>query len=191
MLRDQVSAPTEDWNVVVTTFEGRGLRHARRFLASYGEVSRTHFHNVLVVKVPDVSRFLRSVAEVLRADVQLLNDVSRMAPAQATFDFSSAQDFEHMALAIALGWADQLTGRSFHVRLNQRRGDLPFKLSSLAEERAINEAILRKLEGLGRPGRIEFADPDYVIDIETVGRRAGMSIWSREDLKQFPFLRPD
>jgi tRNA(Ser,Leu) C12 N-acetylase TAN1 len=44
---------------------------------------------------------------------------------------------------------------------------------------------------MGRPGRINFADPDHVIDIETVGNRAGLSIWSRDDLRRYPFLNVD
>lgn len=171
MVRGHVSEPVQDWNVVITTFDAQGLRHARRAFARFGEVGRTHFHNVLVLRVPDVGQFLRSMTDSLQADMQLLNDVSRIVPAQAVFDFSSVEDFEKEALTITLKWAGQLTGRSFHVRLNQRRGDLPVKLSSLGEERTINEAILRKLEDLGEPGRIEFSDPDYVIDIETVGNR--------------------
>lgn len=52
-------------------------------------------------------------------------------------------------------------------------------------------SILERLRELGQPGRIDFQDPDYVLDIETVGQQAGMSLWSRDDLKRFPFLRVD
>ena len=44
---------------------------------------------------------------------------------------------------------------------------------------------------LNIPGQIGFEDPDAVIDIETVGNRAGISLWTREDLQRFEFLRPD
>jgi tRNA(Ser,Leu) C12 N-acetylase TAN1 len=115
----------------------------------------------------------------------------RLVPAQETFVFDSVASFEKKALAVSLGWAEWLKGQSFHARLHRRRGDLPVKLSSLAEERALDEALLRKLTELERPGRIEFDDPDFVIDIETVGNRAGMSIWSREDRSALPFLRLD
>jgi len=30
-----------------------------------------------------------------------------------------------------------------------------------------------------------------VIDIETVGNRAGLSLWARDDLRHYPFLRID
>jgi tRNA(Ser,Leu) C12 N-acetylase TAN1 len=65
------------------------------------------------------------------------------------------------------------------------------KLSSQAEERYLDVSILEQLCELGHPGRLDFQDPDYVIDIETVGERAGMSLWSRDDLKRFSLLRVD
>ena len=135
MLPREATGPDQDRNVVVATFDARGLRHARRFLARHGQVGRTHFHNVLVLKVADVDRFLGAMAESLRGDVQILNDASRIAPAQATFDFRSVADFGEKARAIVLRWVDRLAGHSIHARLNQRRGDPPVKLSSLAVER--------------------------------------------------------
>ena len=87
--------------------------------------------------------------------------------------------------------ADRIAGGSFHVRLHRRRGDSPVKLSAQIEERYLNDTILRRLRELGQLGCLDFQDPDYVIDIETVGERAGMSLWSRDDLKRFPFLRVD
>jgi tRNA(Ser,Leu) C12 N-acetylase TAN1 len=105
-----------------------------------------------------------------------------------TFDFESTSSFESKAIDAVLKWSERLAGRSFHVRLHRRRGDCPIKLPSLIEEKAIDEAILHRLAHLGQPGRVEFADPDFVIDIETVGNQAGVSIWSRDDRRKFPFL---
>jgi tRNA(Ser,Leu) C12 N-acetylase TAN1 len=72
------------------------------------------------------------------------------------------------------------------VRLH-RRG---FKgvLSTPHEERFLDEALL---SALGVGGRISFTDPDAVIQIETIGGRAGMSLWTREELRQYPFLGTD
>jgi hypothetical protein len=41
----------------------------------------------------------------------------------------------------------------------------------------------------GAPGKVRFDDPDFAIDIETIDGRAGMSTWSREDLRAYEFLR--
>ncbi len=180
-----------DWNVVVTAYDWRGLRSARRLLSRYGEVARTEFHNVLVLKVADITAFLEAISTATEQDVSLRNDISRIMPAQATFVFATTAEFEEEARAIAREWADRVVGGSFHVRLHRRRGDSPVKLSAQAEERSLVDSILQRLRELGQPGRLDFEDPDYVIDIETVGGRAGMSLWSRDDLKRFPFLRVD
>ncbi len=75
------------------------------------------------------------------------------------------------------------------MRLHRRRGDSPVRLSSQAEERHLADSIIERLRKIGQRGRLDFEDPDYVIDVETVGERAGMSLWSRDDLKRFAFLR--
>jgi tRNA(Ser,Leu) C12 N-acetylase TAN1 len=177
-----------DWNVVVTAYDWRGLRNARRLLSRYGEVARTEFHNVLVLKVADVAAFLAAISAAAEHDASLRNDISRIMPAQATFAFATSTEFQEKARSISRQWADRMAGGSFHVRLHRRRGDSPVKLSSQAEERHLDDAILERLRDLGQPDRLDFEDPNYVIDIETVGQRAGMLLWSRDDLKPFRFL---
>ena len=88
-----------------------------------------------------------------------------------------------------LQWLPKLAGKRFYVRLH-RRG---FKgiLSSPQEERFLDDAILEGLQQAGTHGQIGFDDPDVVIDIETVDNRAGVSLWTREDIRRFAFLRPD
>ena len=83
----------------------------------------------------------------------------------------------------------QLAGKSFHVRMH-RRG---FKeaLPSQQEERMLDDVLLEALERTGQPGRIEFEDPDLILDVETVDQRAGMSLWTREQLERYPFLNLD
>jgi tRNA(Ser,Leu) C12 N-acetylase TAN1 len=180
-----------EWNVVVTAYDWRGLRTALRLLSRYGEVARTEFHNVLALKVADVTAFLEAISAAAEHDASLRSDISRIMPAQATFVFETTTEFQEKARAIASQWADRIAGGSFHVRLHRRRGGSPVKLSSQAEERSLGDSILDRLRELGQPGRLAFRDPDYLIDIETVGERAGMSLWSRDDLKRYPFLRVD
>jgi tRNA(Ser,Leu) C12 N-acetylase TAN1 len=180
-----------DWNIIATVYDQHGLQRARRFLSRYGEVARTDFHNVLVLRVPDIDAFLDAMSAVTKDDVGILNDISRIMPAHAAFTFESAAEFEDKARSVARQWADRLADKSFHVRLHRRRGDSPVKLRSHTEEVSLDDVILQHLRETGRPGRIAFEDPDYVIDIETVGSRAGMSIWSRDDLRRFAFLRVD
>jgi tRNA(Ser,Leu) C12 N-acetylase TAN1 len=176
----------KDWNVVVTVSDRDGYRHARRRLRHFGPIEGTDFHNVLVMRVPETGALLAALAEMTRDDMSLYNDVSRLVPAHVTFDFETKEEFERKAHAVILCWADRLAGATFHIRLN-RRG-LADRLHSPAEEKLLDEALLLRLAEMGRPGHINFADPDHVIDIETVGNRAGLSIWSRDDLRRYPFL---
>jgi tRNA(Ser,Leu) C12 N-acetylase TAN1 len=180
-----------NWNVIVTVYDQRGLRRARRFLSRHGEVARADFHNVLVLRVPNVDTFLEAMAAALKDDAGIFNEISRIMPAHATFSFESAAEFEDKARSIAREWGDRLADKSFHVRLHRRAGETSCKLRSHTEEVLLDNAILHHLSETGRPGRVKFEDADYVLDIETVGPRAGMSIWSRDDLRRFPFLRVD
>ncbi len=176
---------TADWNVVVTLAE-QSFRDAVRLLRKWGTVKRTGYYNVLGMKVGNPDAFLADFAAAVADSPGILNFVSHVVPAQQTFDFSAAEDFEAKARAVALAWAPKLGGKSFHVRLH-RRG---FKgvLSTPREERFLDEALLA---ALGDTGRISFTDPDAVIQIETIDARAGMSFWTRDEVRRYPFLGTD
>lgn len=183
------AAPSIDWNVMVTLAEGATLREARRVLRRWGQVRRTHFYNVLTMTVPDTATFLAEFAEAVQDAPGIRNAVSHVIPARATFDFHTVDEFETRAREVALGWGEALVGRRFHVRLH-RRG---FKgvLLTPHEERFLDDALLQASAAAGKPARIAFEDPDAVIQIETIDARAGMSLWSREDLQRYPFLGVD
>lgn len=179
----------EDWNVIATVGDSTEFRAARRHLRAFGAVEPTVFHNVLVLRVPDIDEFLDVLEARLAHDKSLLNHVARILPAQICFDFTTAEEFTSKARQIVLDWAPLMVGSCFHARFNRRghRSDLP----SLPIERLLDETVLAKTAELGSRARVEFHDPDYVIDVETVGDRAGLSLWSRVELQKFPFLRID
>jgi hypothetical protein len=64
-------------------------------------------------------------------------------------------------------------------------------MQSPEEERFLDAALLEALAAAGTPGSITFEDPDAIISIETAGNWAGMSLWTREDLERYPFLKLD
>ena len=171
-----------DWNVVVTVAE-QGFREAVRLLRRWGAVRRTHYYNVLAMTVGDPQAFLAEFAAALVASPGIRNFVSHVIPAQQTFDFATAEEFDERAREAVLAWAPRLTGKSFHVRLH-RRG-LKHVLSSPREERFLDDALLQAPHPAGR---IDFADPDAVIQVETIDGRAGLSLWTREDRCRYPFL---
>lgn len=174
-----------DWNVVVTLPEDT-FHEARHLLARWGRVRRTRHFNVLAMTVLDPSKFLAEFEAELRQTPGLLNFVSHVIPVQATFDFDTAEEFEAHARGVVRGWTARLAGKSFHVRLH-RRG---FKgaLSTHDEERLLGESIIAALAEAGTPGRIVFDDPDAVLQIETIDGRAGMSLWTRDELQRCRFL---
>jgi hypothetical protein len=55
----------------------------------------------------------------------------------------------------------------------------------------LDEALLDAMAAVGKPGKLSFTDPDVVIAIDTVDERAGMSLWTRDDLARHRLLRPN
>lgn len=176
-----------DWNVVATVRDG-AYAEARRALAELGPVQRTDYFNVLVLEVADVRAFAEALAGFWAADPDLGAVLGRVTPLERLFEFQSPAEFEARARAAATPWLDRLAGSRFHVRMH-RRG-FKGRLSSQDEERFLDRWVLASL-GDGDRAAVDFDDPDWILDLETVGQRGGMSLWSRADLGRFPFLHLD
>jgi tRNA(Ser,Leu) C12 N-acetylase TAN1 len=82
---------------------------------------------------------------------------------------------------------DRLAGGSFFVRL-ERRG-LKGRLHTPTVERALGERVWRALEARGAVPRIDFADPDAVLLVETLGDQAGIAVIDRALRRAHPFVR--
>lgn len=177
-----------DWNVIVTVYEDE-YRAAHHLLREFGDIAASGYHNVFTVKVEDVDQFTRLLGERVEEQPGLLNTLSHVVPAGQTFNFDDAADFEEQARQAVLQLAPRLAGCRFHVRM-YRRG-LKKEMSSQEEEQLMDKVLLDALEGAGTPGSITFDDPDAIVAIETLGHRAGVSLWTREDLQRYPFLRLD
>jgi tRNA(Ser,Leu) C12 N-acetylase TAN1 len=177
----------EDWNVVVTVQSGH-YREASRLLRSLGRVRRTAFYNVLTLQVEDIRRFLEVLREKSAVAPEQFKSLHFM-PVQKTFQFQSAAEFETLAHEVIGAWLSELAGKTFHVRMH-RRG-FKGRLSSQEVERDLDKVLLAGLENIGKPGRINFDDPDVICVVESVGQRAGLSLWTRDDRRRFPFLHLD
>ena len=177
-----------DWNVVISVRE-RGFRPAFELLEELGPVAKTDFYNILVMKVDNIRNFLETLREWVQDDPHILSLISRVMPVTHTFNFQSADEFEEKATEAASKWVSMLADRSFHVRMH-RRG-FKEKMASNEEERFLDDFFLNALKKEGNEGNISFQNPDAIVVVETVGGRAGMSIWTREDLDRYPFLRLD
>ena len=177
-----------DWNAVVTLYQG-GFRYGVRILREFGAVEPTDYHNVVVMTVRDPGAFLCALEERVAKDPRLYDAISRAAPAICCFAFHSPEELEKEAEMVISKWLPRLLGRSFHVRLHRRGHKTGLRSPDI--EKHLGTNILTRLEQLGAPGSLEFQDPDTVIAIDTIDERAGMSIWSREELERFKLLRPD
>jgi tRNA(Ser,Leu) C12 N-acetylase TAN1 len=176
---------TPDWNVTVTLAEPTfGI--ARNMLARWGQLRRTRFFNVAVMKVADAPTFLREFSAAVEETPGILNAMSHVVPFGHVFAFEDAAEFEAKLRDIILSYAPQLAGKSFHVRL--RRRGLKGIISTPEEERVLDDVLLEALADSGTPGHISFEDPHYVVLIETVGQGGGVSLWTGEDLERYPFL---
>lgn len=178
----------KDANAVVN-LNGRGLRQAIGVLGVFGPVRKTGFFNVLLLKASDIQDMLESLKNMMTADPGSLSFLARLIPVTNSFTFQTPGEFEEKAKEAALGWLDGLGGRSFHVRM--RRRGFKGKMSGLDEEHFLDSLLLDALEEKGTPGRITFDNPDAIIAVETVGQWAGLSIWRREDLEKYPFVKLD
>jgi tRNA(Ser,Leu) C12 N-acetylase TAN1 len=177
-----------EWNVVIAV-NVQGFAQAFGALSPFGSVRKTDFYNVLVMEVRDIVCMLEDLREKVAEHRDFLSFLSRLMPVTHAFRFETHEEFRRHAADTVLQWIPVLGGAAFHVRMH-RRG---FKgtMASPEEERFLDHVILEALEQAGTPGRVTFDDPDFIIAVETVGQRAGLSLWSREDLLRYPFVRLD
>ena len=174
------------WNAVISVRE-HGFRQALDVFGEFGEVKRTEFYNIILLRARDVAQMLETLRERSQKSPESLAFLARLIPVTRTFIFNSPEEFEGRARSAVLGWAQQLPGKSFFVRIH-RRG-FKGRLASTDEERALDTLLLEELEKTGNPGKVAFEDPDAVIAIETVGHWAGLSLFTREERARYPFVR--
>ncbi len=177
-----------DWNVVVTIASGR-YSQALDLLTPFGQVRRSDFYNVLTLRTEDIPGLLEALRQVLAVDPVAAALIGKVIPCPQTFTFNSPQEFMTQAGMILASLAPALAGQSFHVRLH-RRG-FKGRISTPQTEQALDDLLLAATTGLGRPAQVTFSDPQIIVALETVGTRAGIALWDREQRLKYPFLRLD
>lgn len=177
-----------EWNVVVSVRD-RHYKRAWHLLEDFGSVSRTGFYNVLTLKVDDITHMLEVLRERAATDDKIRASLAHVMPVTRSFSFQTPEEFETKAKDAVLPWVPELAGKGFHVRI-YRRG-FKGRLSSQDEERMLDGFLLEHLEKAGNPGHITFEDPDAILAVETVSQWAGLALWTRDDLKRYPFLHLD
>jgi tRNA(Ser,Leu) C12 N-acetylase TAN1 len=181
------SRAVHDWNVVVTITD-KHFRDAWDLLRPLGDVGRTYYYNVLVMKVVDITELMEAMRERMEYP-DTVAAIARVAPVSDTFNFQSLEEFQSKAKDIAATYLPRLVGHSFHVRMHRRgwKG----KIEAPVQERLVGEYLFEELEHSGTPSRIDFVDPDVIVAIETLNNRAGLAFWTRASLQRYPFLKLD
>jgi len=177
-----------DWNAVITVREG-GFAPACRLLGQFGPVRKTEFFNTLVMRAADPFQLMAALQDQLADNPVIAAWISRFMPMQRLFGFQSVEEFELRSRETVLEWLPRLANARFHVRMH-RRG-FKGKLSSAEEERFLDEFLLQSLVEAGTPGKVAFEDPDVIIALETIGTRAGLSLFGRDELRRFSLLHLD
>ncbi len=178
----------KDWNTIVTIYR-QGFRRATRALQKIGPTERTPYYNVLVMKADEPMAALEAIERLTAEQPPLYDAIARVAPAGTTFDFQSPEDFQQHVKSVLLGLAPSLAGRSFHVRLHHRGSRLNVRTPDA--ERQFDDFLVVATGKSGTPARIGFSEPDAVIVIDTIDDRAGVAMWTRDDLARHRLLRPD
>lgn len=175
-----------DWNVLVTVHE-EGFDQAEQVLAPMGELSRTRYHNVLVLRVEDTAEFLERLDELCAVNPDLAErHLSKVVPMRACFDFQTLEEFDRRAREAVREIAPELAGVSFHVRVD-RRG-MRDRIDSQQVERRLGDEIFDALRESGATAEVSFDDPAAVVVVETVSDRAGVTLFTREELAERPYL---
>jgi tRNA(Ser,Leu) C12 N-acetylase TAN1 len=177
-----------DWNVVVSVYR-EGFRRVLRALRELGPTEQSPYYNVLLMRADDPIALLAAIEKKADESPALYDAISRVAPAARSFEFHSADDFVENAKQIIGEWSPRLAGRAFHVRLHRRGAQCDMRTQDV--EHLLNDVVLNSAAKAGMPAKVSFTDPDAVIAIDTVDDRAGLALWTREDLVCHRLLRPD
>jgi tRNA(Ser,Leu) C12 N-acetylase TAN1 len=174
----------------MVTARDEGFERTCMLLGTFSPITRSEYINVLVMRVDDFQDLFEKVMEEVGKDPGILKyDISRIAPVQHAFEFTDQEDLEKKSVAIVLGWLERIENRSFHVRMH-RRG-LKGKIDSREVEVLVGRSIMEALQSEGKTCSVGFEEPDLIIDIETLAHRGGISLWTREEMQTYPFLRCD
>ena len=174
------------FNLVVTMASGGRFRRLLDELAPHGDFRRTEFFGVVLGEVPDVELFLEILHRQRAERCIAFQDVGRVIPLRRVFTFT-LETFLQRAREVLRPWLAELAGRRFYVRL-ERRG-LKGRLLSPEAERALDAWIADELAARGESATIDFAAPEAVVVLETVGDRCGVSLLPRALLERYPLVR--
>ena len=174
-----------DWNVLATPRDGR-FEQAKLHLCYLGITVEAPFDDLLLLEVPDIDELLEYLTDDQQCDSAMFEHFESIRPVRSEFAFETRGDFFERASELIGELAPKLGGERFSIRVHSRGGPLPEDDGAI-ENRLYND-LLGRLRELNEEATIGRTDCDFLIDVETVARTAGISMWDRADLRQYPFL---
>jgi tRNA(Ser,Leu) C12 N-acetylase TAN1 len=173
-------------NLLVTMAEKAHFGYLLRELSRYGEFQKTEFFGVILGQVPNLNDFLEDIRKRGAEEDPFFQEISRMVPFDSFFVFRLDNFLDKSREAIS-PYLKQLAGKRFYVRL-ERRG-LKGKIVSPEVEKSLDTFIMEKLGERGTSATVDFADPDAIVALETVGDRCGVSLLSRDMMDRYEFVK--
>ena len=170
------------WNVIVGVRDD-AFAEAARAMEPLGMVQRSAIVEVLAMKVADPAVLVGQYDALLKRNPRVRDAIVGVVPLTHCFDFDGEEDFANKVQGVIFGrWGPKLKGTKFQILTRRRRyaNEVPRKLDPGERE----NDVVDELGAWGRP-RDEC---DYIITIETLRRRAGLSLWTCDDLWRYPFL---
>lgn len=178
--------PSVEWNVLVTAFM-RKERYLLRFLREFGEFKGSGFRDVIIGAVQNRDAFFEAIDCLRREHPDRVRHLSQIVPVDKTFQFDVSDFGEKLKEALAPYGEELENGCRFYIRV-KRRGHKG-ELSSLEIEKEMSAFIIDGMEKTGKKAQVNFADPDKLIIVETIGNRAGVALITRTMRERYPFIR--
>jgi tRNA(Ser,Leu) C12 N-acetylase TAN1 len=175
----------KDWNVVLTSQMGQENRLLQE-MESLGEFHPSGFRAVLIGRVPDPMAFLETLKRAWETQPFLAEMLSTATPVQTLFPFTLENLLDRLKEA-ALEFLPDIDAKPFYVRV-KRRGHKG-EISSQEVEQALDRFLLEELSARGRPGRIDFQEPEVILLVELLHNQAGLTLVTREMNERYPFMK--
>lgn len=185
-MTDRPVPATPTWNLLATSLEGHreALLYALRPLARF---RRGGFPNVMVATVEDPTAFLDALREAYERSQLVRGALGKVIPITKTFRLASPETFiDEVAAALEL-MSERLSSRTFFVRVF-RRGHRN-AIDSTRAEGEVGARLITSLESRGAHAKVSFADPDFVVVIETLRDEIGIALLDRELRATYPFTK--
>lgn len=179
------SLPLSSWNVLATA-KDLEQRHLARRLRRFGDFRWTEYRGVLIGRVEDHLAFFEQLRRHEEDEPGFLYPLSKLVPIERTFSFT-LDTFLPLVKEAILPFVDQIGDGPFYVRL-ERRGHSG-ELHAQAVEQELGRDVIERLQARGRTPRIDYAHPEAIIAVETIGNECGVGLITRTIHERYPFVR--